>query len=136
MLWNLTAMLLKVIRNKKISEVNKMENFELEREEIERLWSQIVSQMGITRFSHTEWQKAYEDFRKCMLPESKCLIQIQSVNNAEEIKTLYLLMIYVYFHSCSWKNWLNPLTCNRWGSIERGDSWRLWQGKRPSRTII
>lgn len=91
-------MLLKVIRNKKISEVNKMENFELEREEIERLWSQIVSQMGITRFSHTEWQKAYEDFRKCMLPESKCFIQIQSVNNAEEIKTLYLVMIYIFIH--------------------------------------
>lgn len=87
-----------VYQKQKISEVNKMENFELKREEIERLWSQIVSQMGITRFSHTEWQKAYEDFRKCMLPESKCLIQIQSVNNAEEIKTLYLLMIYIFIY--------------------------------------
>lgn len=57
-----------------------MENYELKSEEIERLWSQIVSQMGITRFTHTEWQKAYEDFWKCMLPETKSFIQIQSVN--------------------------------------------------------
>lgn len=66
-----------------LEEVDIMENYELKREDIDRLWSQIVSQIGVKRFSHTEWQTIYEDFWKCMLPETKAFIQIPSVNIAE-----------------------------------------------------
>lgn len=83
---------------KTLSEVNVMENYELKREDIDNLWSQIVSQMGITRFSHTEWQTIYEDFWKCMLPESKAYVQIHSVNIAEKKKLFYMHSNTIYIN--------------------------------------
>ncbi|XP_032294599.1 TPR-containing protein DDB_G0280363-like isoform X1 [Drosophila virilis] len=56
-----------------------MEACRLKKADIKRMWSQIVTQTGIDKYTYAEWQENYEEFWKCMLSTSEPYIRIQSI---------------------------------------------------------
>ncbi|KAH8396451.1 hypothetical protein KR222_010432 [Zaprionus bogoriensis] len=46
--------------------------------EILHMWSQIVTQTGIEKYTSEEWQENYENFWRCMLSPNEPYIQIQN----------------------------------------------------------
>lgn len=64
-----------------------MEACRLKKADIKRMWSQIVTQTGIDKYTYAEWQENYEEFWKCMLSTSEPYIRIQSVT-AVDVKDL------------------------------------------------
>ncbi|XP_064535174.1 GATA zinc finger domain-containing protein 10-like isoform X2 [Drosophila montana] len=68
---------------KKVTHPNKaliiMEACRLKKADIKRMWSQIVTQTGIDKYTYAEWQENYEEFWKCMLSTSEPYIRIQSI---------------------------------------------------------